>query len=85
MIDKAQLSRDAKFVNGTPEGERLLEYLFTFCHVYQNSFDPDPYKAAFNEGQRSVALELISLIVNKPSAFKAEMTRIQNQLQQQED
>ena len=84
MTDKVQLSRDAKFVNGTLEGERLLEYLFEFCHVYHNSFSSDPYKTAFNEGQRSVALELVALIANKPSAFKAEMERLRG-LQTKDD
>lgn len=76
MTDKEQLARDAKIINGMPEGERVVEHLMGFCHVYHNSFDVDPYKAAFNEGQRSVGLELISLIVNKPSVFKAEMERL---------
>lgn len=75
MNEKEQLARDARIISGTPEGERLFGFIFKFGHVYTNSFNPDPHVAAFNEGQRSVALELISLLYNEPDRFKVDTAR----------
>lgn len=74
---KEQIARDVRFVNGTPEGERVIGYLLDFCHVYHTTMHPDgdSHKTAFNEGQRSVGLELIALLVREPDQFKAETAR----------
>lgn len=74
-FDKKQVAIAVRVLNGMPEGELLLGYLFEFCHVYSNSFSPDSNVTAFNEGQRSVGIELISLLVNEPDRFKAETAR----------
>ena len=74
---REQIARDARIVNGTPEGERLIGYLLDFCHVFRSSMGPDcnPNMTLFNEGQRSVGNELVALIVNEPERFKAETLR----------
>lgn len=69
--DKAQLARDARIVNGSPEGERLIGYLFDFCHFHRNTHVAGSADVtAFNEGQRSVALEVFSLLYNEPDRYK---------------
>lgn len=73
--DKHQVAIAARIINGTPEGQIFLGYLLEFCHVYQNSFMTDPHMTAFNEGQRSVGIELISLLVNEPDRFKVDTAR----------
>lgn len=74
---KDQIARDARIVMGSPEGERLIGYLLDFCHVFKNSMDVEcnPNRTLFNEGQRSVGNELVSLIVNEPERFRVETLR----------
>lgn len=77
MERREQACRDAKFVVGTPEGERLIGYLLNFSHVLVNSMDVEcnPNRTLFNEGQRSVGNEIVALIVNEPDRFKAQTLR----------
>lgn len=74
-FDKKQVAIALRAINGSPDGELLIGYLLDFCHVYANSFSPDSNVTAFNEGQRSVGIELISLLVNEPDRFKATTAR----------
>lgn len=76
-MNREQIARDARIVNGTPEGERLIGYLLNFCHVFQNSMaiDCNPNRTLFNEGQRSVGNEIVALLVNDPDRFKADTLR----------
>jgi hypothetical protein len=77
MERREQASRDAKIVVGSPEGERLIGYILSFCHVLVNSMDGEcnPNRTLFNEGQRSVGNEIVALIVNEPDRFKAQTLR----------
>lgn len=77
MPNREQICRDIRIVNGTPEGERVIGYLLSFCHVFQSSMaiDCNPNRALFNEGQRSVGNEIVALLVNEPHRFKAETLR----------
>lgn len=43
----------------TPAGEFLLGMLLDVGGLYKSSFSSDPYIMAFNEGRRSIALEII--------------------------
>lgn len=74
---REQASRDAIFVNGSPEGERLLGYLLALCQVFDTSVPPDgnPHMTLFNEGRRSVGNEIVALIVSEPNRFRAEFLR----------
>lgn len=76
-MNKEQISRDIRIVNGSPEGERLIGYLLDFCHVFQTSMPQDcnPNMTLFNEGQRSVGNEIVALLVNEPDRFKVETLR----------
>lgn len=77
MHSREQIARDARIVNGTPEGERLFGYLLDFCHVFKSSMPEDcnPNMTLYNEGQRSVGNEIVALLVNEPHRFKAETLR----------
>ncbi len=39
----------------------VLADLGALAHEVETSFDPDPYRTAFNEGQRSVLLHILYL------------------------
>lgn len=43
----------------TNAGQATLASLLDFTGFYKQSFSTDPYQTAFNEGRRSVALEII--------------------------
>lgn len=77
MHSREQIARDARIVFGSPEGERVLGYLLSFCHVFRDSMaiDCNPNRTLFNEGQRSVGNELVALTVNEPDRFKVETLR----------
>lgn len=75
MLD--QIARDIRAVNGTPEGQRVIGYLLDFCHVHRDSFIPGAGTDVllFNEGQRSVGNEIVSLLYNGPERFKVDTVR----------
>lgn len=77
MPSRDQIARDFRFINGTPEGERVIGYLLNFCHVFQSSMaiDCNPNRTLFNEGQRSVGNEIVALLVNEPERFKVDNLR----------
>lgn len=74
---REQIARDIRIVNGSAEGSRVIGYLLSFCHVFENSMprDCNPNMTLFNEGQRSVGNEIVALLVNEPERFKAETLR----------
>lgn len=44
----------------------VLADLGALAHEVETSFDPDPYRTAFNEGQRSVLLHILYLARSLP-------------------
>lgn len=76
MWDLKQVARDARIVNGTPEGERFIGYLLDFCHVFDPSFNESDARFRHNEGQRSVGAQIVSLLVNPEDVFKAQTLRV---------
>ncbi len=54
-------TRDLLTVLGTPEGRRVLWGILERCGVYKTSFTGNS-ETFFNEGKRSIGLELISKI-----------------------
>ncbi len=71
--DKEQIARDMKIVEGTDEGRRVIGYLLSFTHIHRDSYHPKYGTEAllFNEGQRSVGNEIVSLLYNEPQSFRA--------------
>jgi hypothetical protein len=68
---RQQAARDFKIVDGTAEGRRVINYLLEYCHVLSPSMPAtcDPNVTLFNEGQRSVGIEIASLLANEPARF----------------
>lgn len=56
-----QMQRDYEAVFGTPEGARVLNHLAKRCYVL-SAHDGSPYW----EGQRSVVLEIMSILRRRP-------------------
>ncbi len=56
-----RLRRDARMVFGTRQGKRLFRWMMRRFHVLGSTFDENPTKAAFNEGERNAILELLEL------------------------
>lgn len=56
-------------VFGSDQGKRVLLDLLGHCHVLGSSFDPDPCKTAFAEGQRDVALYILAQVQQGDLAF----------------
>lgn len=48
------------------EGKIVLHGLMKTCHFMDSTFSPDPYEAAFNEGQRSVIARILKTINTAP-------------------
>ena len=50
--------QDYKEVFGSPQGERVLKDLHTFCGADKQSHSSDSHQTAFNEGLRRVWLRI---------------------------
>lgn len=49
---------------GTPQGEKVLESLYQYCHQNSPSFVVgDSHYTAFREGQRSVILQIMKMLI----------------------
>jgi hypothetical protein len=59
-IDQLRNDYRATFCD-SDEGARVLQDLLN-AYYSRSSFDPDPYKTAFHEGERSVIIRLINLM-----------------------
>ena len=84
---REQIAKDIRFVDSTPEGQRVIDYLLSFCHVLETSYLPKhgPEVTFFNEGQRSVGNEIASLLSNEPHRFKREVMERLKALEEQDD
>ena len=60
-VDREALRRSYRRVFAGPEGARVLEDLARRGFVRASTFHPEPGRAAFNEGRRSLALEVLAL------------------------
>ena len=56
----------------TDNGVRILEDLKARCHCYIPSFDNDPYRTAYNEGQRATILFIEQMMKDLPQQAKGE-------------
>ncbi|MGE4551763.1 MAG: hypothetical protein AB7D57_01545 [Desulfovibrionaceae bacterium] len=59
--EREALRRSYRRVFAGPEGTRVLEDLARRGFVRATTFHPEPGRAAFNEGRRSLALEVLGL------------------------
>jgi len=61
---------DYQIAFGTPEGKRVLLDLIDQCGILRASFEADPYRTAYNEGRRGVALMILGVLGAKPEDFQ---------------
>mgnify|MGYP000202675884 CR=1 FL=1 len=62
-FDTEKFKRESfKEVFGTEEGKNVLALLAKSHFVYRTSHSDDPYKSAWQEGQRTVVMEIINLV-----------------------
>lgn len=61
--DKAQEATVMAYIRTFegPNGQLVLKDLAMRCMAERRTFDADPYKTAFNEGRRSVYLEILQM------------------------
>jgi len=56
----------------TPEGQRVLREILSWGHMFRPSFlaggPIDPYRMAIHEGERNVALRLLTTVNTEPKA-----------------
>ena len=57
-----QAREDLRAVLSTPEGRRFAWSILSACGVYARSFTGEPLSSAFNEGRRSVGIEILERI-----------------------
>jgi hypothetical protein len=71
--EKARRERqesDVRWFLSKPEGRRIIWWVLSICGCFKTSFTGDPNTTIFQEGRRSVGLEILNLILRaKPSAF----------------
>ena len=58
------------------QGQRVLRELLAHCHMFKTSFDKDSGALAFKEGERNVALWLMSIISNEPKPRPTQANRV---------
>ena len=75
MTNREEVAKAIRIVDGTPQGQMVIDYILDFCHVLVASMPPDcdPHMTLFNEGQRSVGNEIIALLSNEPHKFRREV------------
>ena len=64
---EVQMFRD---VFETDEGKEILAILARKFHVYKFMQTPDPYVSAFQEGQRSVVIQILEILKTDLDAVK---------------
>ena len=57
-------------VFGTDEGKEIMAILARKFHVYKYMQTPDPYISAFQEGQRSVVVQILEILKTDLDAVK---------------
>ena len=61
----------------SPDGQKVLKDISNMCGLSRTSFDADPYKTAYFEGQRSVILRILKSV----NITDAELNRLMKQAQ----
>lgn len=75
QADKAERRRerelsDIRFIIKSPEGRRFYWRLMSDAGVFRRSFNGDTVGTMFNEGRRSLGLDILNdLLEAKPAAF----------------
>lgn len=68
-LGEAQRCEILGYILSTPASRAWLHDLLVTCHVFHSSFTLDPYATAFNEGQRSIGLQLLADANTHPELY----------------
>tara|TARA_B100000029_G_scaffold284148_1_gene277833 strand:+ start:3834 stop:4103 length:270 start_codon:yes stop_codon:yes gene_type:complete len=66
-------------VFGTDEGKEILAILARKFHVYKFMQTPDPYISAFQEGQRSVVVQIMEILKTDLDAVKRRLGQMDDE------
>jgi len=61
-------------------GRKILNDLIANHCVLSATFSSDPYRTAFNEGQRNVVLRILNMIIKNPSDLLDRVREIEAQM-----
>lgn len=61
---------DYGIVFGSEHGKRVLADLMRQCHVLEPTFTQDARETAFREGERNVALKILTALNYRPEDFE---------------
>jgi hypothetical protein len=75
---QVRLVKDYARVFAGEEGKRVLRDLMRHGNMLGSSFNPDPYKTAFNEGQRNLVLYILHIL-------QIDLAELQERMEQHED
>ena len=75
---KAMIAR-YKNIFTSEEGQRVLSDMMKVCGMQQSSFDTDPLKMAYHEGQRAVVLRILKTINVTEAQLKVWFEKIEKQ------
>ena len=73
---EVQMFRD---VFETDEGKEILAILARKFHVYKFMQTPDPYISAFQEGQRSVVIQIMEILKTDLDAVKRRLSQMDDE------
>ena len=73
---EVQMFRD---VFETDEGKEILAILARKFHVYKFMQTPDPYVSAFQEGQRSVVIQILEILKTDLDAVKRRLGQMDDE------
>ena len=73
---EVQMIRD---VFETDEGKEILAILARKFHVYKFMQTPDPYISAFQEGQRSVVIQILEILKTDLDAVKRRLGQMDDE------
>lgn len=59
---RAETVQRYKKVFGSPDGEEIIKDLIKSCGILNPMFSNDPIVMSYNEGRRSVVLDMINLL-----------------------
>ena len=66
-------------VFGTDEGKEIMAILARKFHVYKYMQTPDPYISAFQEGQRSVVIQILEILKTDLDAVKRRLDQLDDE------
>lgn len=82
QADEVRLAYQLQLNPETPSGGLVIDDLARLCRATKTTFAAgDPYLTAFQEGQRSVWLHVVSMLALSPAAVAALQARLMREIE----